>query len=70
MENEHAEESAGAGFALDAESSGAQWVTGYTDNYIRTYFRGDPSMFNQFVRVRLVRPFKDGMLAEALPSDK
>ena len=70
MENEHAEESAGAGFALDAASSGAQWVTGYTDNYIRTYFRGDPSMFNQFVRVRLVRPFKDGMLAEALPSDK
>ncbi len=52
--------------SADALSRGTQWVTGYTDNYIRTYFRGDPSMFNEFVRVRLVRPYRDGMLGEVV----
>lgn len=71
MDNEPVPEKNGeADLQEDGLSSGTQWVTGYTDNYIRTYFRGDPSMFNQFVRVRLVRPFKDGMLAEKAAADK
>ncbi len=68
MENEPQAISSISSDALqkDAGGAGSQWVTGYTDNYIRTYFRGNPSMFNQFVKVRLLKPFKDGMLAEAI----
>lgn len=41
-----------------------EYVTGYTDNYVKTYVVGDETMFNQFYEVRLLKKYKDGMLGE------
>lgn len=51
---------------LTAADPGGRLVTGYTDNYIKTYLPGGPELFNRFVRVRLLRPWRDGMLAEVI----
>jgi len=40
------------------------FVTGYTDNYVKTYVAGDEKMFNQFYEVRLLKKYKDGMFGE------
>jgi threonylcarbamoyladenosine tRNA methylthiotransferase MtaB len=49
---------------LVEELAGDGLVTGYTDNYIKTYVPGDESMLNQFYDVKLVDRFKDGMKGE------
>lgn len=64
-ESQGMEETPSASSKADRKlSDGCQWLTGYTDNYIRTYIAGTPDLFNQFVRVRLVKPYLDGMLGE------
>ena len=49
---------------LFEETAGDGLITGYTDNYIKTYVPGDESMLNQFYDVKLVDRFKDGMKGE------
>ena len=40
-------------------------MTGYTDNYIRVYIRGnDPEKINEFCSVKLEESFMDGMRGE------
>ena len=49
---------------LFEEKAGDGMITGYTDNYIKTYVPGDESMLNQFYDVKLIDRFKDGMKGE------
>lgn len=49
---------------LFEEQAGDGLITGYTDNYIKTYVPGDETMLNQFYDVKLVDRFKDGMKGE------
>ena len=39
-------------------------LTGYTENYIKAYAFGDESDLNLFKKVRLIEPYRDGMMAE------
>jgi len=49
---------------LFEETAGTGLITGYTDNYIKTYVFGDESMLNRFYDVKLTDRFKDGMKGE------
>lgn len=41
-------------------------MTGYTDNYVKTYAAGRPDMLNQFYDVKLLEKYKDGMKGEII----
>lgn len=49
---------------LFEETTEDGFLTGYTDNYIKAYVKGQPQMLNQFYRVRLLEQYKDGMKGE------
>ena len=49
---------------LFEETAEEGFITGYTDNYIKTYVPGDESMLNRFYDVKLVDRFQDGMKGE------
>ena len=51
----------GGNQAVTTNSEEESFVVGYTDNYIKTYIKGDESLFNEFVRVRLTGRYRDGM---------
>ena len=51
----------GGNQAVTTNSEEESFVVGYTDNYIKTYIKGDQSLFNEFVRVRLTGRYRDGM---------
>ena len=39
-------------------------ITGYTDNYIKVYARGDSDDLNSIKKVKLLERYKDGMKGE------
>ena len=39
-------------------------ITGYTDNYIKVYVSGGEKDLNEFRKVKLIEPYKDGMKGE------
>lgn len=41
-------------------------MTGYTDNYVKTYAAGSPEMLNQFYDVKLLEKYRDGMKGEII----
>ncbi len=40
------------------------YVTGYTENYIKVYLKNDNYKLNEFVKVKIIKPFNDGALVE------
>ena len=41
-----------------------EYVTGYTENYIKVYLKNDNYNLNEFVKVKIIKPFNDGALVE------
>lgn len=39
-------------------------ITGYTDNYVKVYVKGNEEMLNHFYDVRLIEEYRDGMKGE------
>ena len=50
--------------ALFEENDG-DLCTGYTPNYLKVYAKGE-ELHNRILPVRLLEPYKDGMLGEIL----
>lgn len=40
------------------------YVTGYTENYIKVYLKNENYKLNEFVNVKIIEPFNDGALVE------
>ena len=51
-------------FEQEDEAGEGTLLTGYTENYIKTYAFGDEGDLNLFKKVRLIEPYRDGMMAE------
>lgn len=51
---------------LFEETAGDGLLTGYTDNYVKTYAAGDEEMLNQFYDVKLLEKYRDGMKGEII----
>lgn len=49
---------------LFEEMTAGGLATGYTDNYIKVYVKGDQSLLNCFKNVKLLEEYKDGMKGE------
>ncbi len=47
-------------------AAGGKLLTGYTENYIKAYAFGDEGDLNLFKKVRLIEPYRDGMMAEII----
>ncbi len=51
---------------LFEETTGDGLLTGYTDNYVKTYAAGGEEMLNQFYDVKLLEKYRDGMKGEII----
>lgn len=51
---------------LFEETAGDGLLTGYTDNYVKTYAAGGKEMLNQFYDVKLLEKYRDGMKGEII----
>lgn len=51
---------------LFEEMAGDGLLTGYTDNYVKTYAVGGEEMLNQFYDVKLLEKYRDGMKGEII----
>ncbi|MBR4409940.1 MAG: hypothetical protein IKT31_01335, partial [Firmicutes bacterium] len=43
-----------------------EYLTGYTENYIKVYAEGGEEHLNSFQKVRLLEEYKDGMKGEII----
>ena len=50
---------------LVEEKTSDQWV-GYSKNYIRCYISSNKDLTNKVVKVKVIKPYKDGAIAELI----
>lgn len=51
-------------YTMLLEENIGEYVTGYTENYIKVYLKNDNYKLNEFVKVKIIEPFNDGALVE------